>query len=300
MSGRGNIYDLGYRGYEGERLGRRGAIIALLTHSLRTAYGLGRGARSKVVPMGLAVFAVLPALLALGIVALVSQAGPAGDALEAISPIRYSTVFPIIATLVMLFCASQAPELFGRDQRAGVLPLYFTRAVSRDDYAIARLLGMLTAVAAIVVAPQLMLFIGRVLAALDPIDGLREELPNLPTAIAVAFIAVGLFGSVAAAVAASTPRRSYATAAIIAIFVVPSVVAQLFSELVGGPLTQAAVLLSPIELLAGVNSALFDVRSKSDVVRAVDLEAWIYIVAAAVWISVSVAALLRRYRRIVT
>ncbi len=49
----GSIYDLGYRGYEGLRLGRRGAITALLTHSVRTAYGLGRNARSKIVPVGL-------------------------------------------------------------------------------------------------------------------------------------------------------------------------------------------------------------------------------------------------------
>ena len=31
----------------------------------------------------------------------------------------------------MLFCAAQAPELFGRDQRYGVLPLYFSRALTR-------------------------------------------------------------------------------------------------------------------------------------------------------------------------
>lgn len=298
MSGRGNIYDLGYRGYEGTRLGRRGAIGALLTHSLRTAYGLGRGARSKLVPMGLAVFAILPALLALGIVALVSQVGAAGEAIEAISPIRYSTIFPITATLVMLFCASQAPELFGRDQRAGVLPLYFTRAVSRDDYAIARLLGLLLGVAVLVLAPQFILFLGRVLAALDPLEGLRDEAPSLPATIAVAALAVGLLGSVSAAVAASTPRRSYATAAIIAIFVVPSIVAQLLAELAGGAMAQIAILLSPAEVLDGVNSALFGVRPDSDAVGSADLDGGVYIIVALIWIAAAVAMLLRRYRRI--
>ena len=299
MTGRGNIYDLGYRGYEGQRLGRRGAIGALLTHSLRTAYGLGRGARSKLVPMGLAVFAILPALLALGIVALVSQVGQAGEAIEAISPIRYSTIFPLTATLVMLFCAAQAPELFGRDQRAGVLPLYFTRAVSRDDYAIARLLGLLTGVAVLVLAPQLILFLGRVLAALDPFEGLRDELPSLPAVFAVAVLSVGVFGSVAAAVAASTPRRSYATAAIIAVFVVPTIVAQLLAELASGPIAQIAVLLSPGEVLEGVNAVLFDVRSDSDAVLAAGLDGWAYVAAAAAWMVGAIVMLLRRYRRII-
>src|SRR6187455_2179044 len=84
----GSIYDLGYRGYEGPRLGRRGAVVALLTHSLRTAYGLGRGARSKIMPVGLVLLALLPSLLALGIIALISQLGDAGEAMEAISPVR--------------------------------------------------------------------------------------------------------------------------------------------------------------------------------------------------------------------
>ena len=117
----GSIYDLGYRGYEGPRLGRRAAVAALLIHTLRTAYGLGRNARSKVVPVGLAVLAVLPSLLALGVLMLISTLGAPGEAIEAISPIKYATLFPIIASLVFLFCAAQAPELFGRDQGTGVL-----------------------------------------------------------------------------------------------------------------------------------------------------------------------------------
>ncbi len=40
--------------------------------------------------------------------------------------------------LVMLFAAAQGPELFGRDQRYGVLPLYFSRVLTRIDYALAK------------------------------------------------------------------------------------------------------------------------------------------------------------------
>lgn len=298
--GGGSIYDLGYRGYEGPRLGRRGAIAALLIHSVRTAYGLGRGARSKVLPMGLAIFTLLPALLGLGFLALASQIGPAGEAIEAVSPFRYSTLYPIVGTMVMLFCASQAPELFGRDQRAGVLPLYFSRAVSRIDYASARLLGLVTALLVIVLLPYLILFFGRVLVAVDPIDGLAKELPNLPAAVAVALLVGGLIGSIAAAVAAHTPRRSYATAAIIAVFIVPTIVAQLFAELATGPLSQAAVLLSPGDVLEGVNAYLFDIVPDAPAVVAADLDGWVYVVAAAAWLVISVGLLFRRYWTIET
>jgi ABC-2 type transport system permease protein len=94
---------------------------------------MGRSARSKVMPVGLVLLALLPSLLALGIIALIAQLGEAGEAMQAISPIRYATLFPFTAVLVFLFCASQAPELFGRDQRAGVLPLYFSRAPPLDS-----------------------------------------------------------------------------------------------------------------------------------------------------------------------
>ena len=52
-------FDLGYRRYEGRRLGRKGAFLALYMDGVRACFGLGRPARSKVVPVGLLVLALL-------------------------------------------------------------------------------------------------------------------------------------------------------------------------------------------------------------------------------------------------
>lgn len=294
----GSIYDLGYRGYEGPRLGRRGAIVALLTHSVRTAYGLGRSARSKVVPVGIAVLAVLPSLLALGLLMLVSTLGAPGDAIEAISPIQYATLFPLIATLVFLFCAAQAPELFGRDQGTGVLPLYFSRAVGRLDYAAARVLGLYLSLAILVLVPYLVLLIGRVFVAADPIEGLSEEISNVPVALAVGVSVVLLVGSLSAAVAAMTSRRAYSTAAIIGIFLIPNIGASLLIELDTGLVGQIAILLSPADVLDGVNSFFFDAPPDNPAVRQAALDGWVYIVAAVAWIAGTLALLARRYRTI--
>lgn len=294
----GSIYDLGYRGYEGPRLGRRAAIVALFTHSLRTAYGLGRSTRSKVMPVGLVLLAILPSLLALGIIALIAQVGPAGEAVEAISPIRYSTLFPFIAVLVFLFCASQAPELFGRDQRAGVLPLYFSRATSRLDYAAARTLGLFVSVLVLVFAPQALLLVGRVLVAADPVEGLLEELPAVPATVAVGLIVVLVVGSISAATAALTPRRSYATVAIIGIFLIPNIAAALLVELETGLLGQLAILVSPADILDGVNAFLFGVASDNPAVDGAGLDGWVFLVAAFAWTVGSLAVLARRYQRI--
>ncbi len=294
----GSIYDLGYRGYEGVRLGRRGAIGALLTHSLRTAYGLGRSARSKIAPWGLAILAVLPSLLALGLLALISTLGAPGEAIEAISPIKYATLFPMIATVVFLFCAAQAPELFGRDQGTGVLPLYFSRAVGRLDYAAARLLGLYLSLAIFVLVPYVVLLVGRVLVAADPVDGLVDELPTLPVALTVGAAVTVLVGSLSGAVAAMTSRRAYSTAAIIGVFLIPNLAASLLVGLETGVVGQISVLLSPADVLDGFNAFLFDARPENEVVRQADIDGLVYTAATIAWIAGSLAVLARRYRTI--
>jgi ABC-2 type transport system permease protein len=295
-----SIYDLGYRRYGGPRLGRRGAITALATHSLRTAWGLGRNMRSKVVPVGLLGFALLPAVVALGIAAVVSQIGAAGDAIEALSPIKYSSLFPLMATLVMLFCAAQAPELFGRDQRDGILPLYFSRAISRLDYAGARTLGLLGSLAFLVLTPQAILLVGRILAAPVLVDGIADETASLPAIVVAGSLMCLLLGSIAAAVAALTPRRSYATVAIIAVFIIPSIVVALILELADAGLARYAVLLSPGDILDGLNAWLFGVDPDSAVVERARLDGWIYLAGALAWIAGSAIVLVRRYRSIGT
>lgn len=294
----GSIYDLGYRGYEGPRLGRRGAIAALLTHSLRTAYGLGRGARSKVVPMGIAVLAILPSMLALGILMLISTLGAPGEAIEAISPIQYHTLFPMIATLVFLFCAAQAPELFGRDQGAGVLPLYFSRAVGRLDYAAARALGLYLSLLVLVLVPYLVLLVGRVLVAADPLEGLADELPTLPSALAVGLIIAALVASLSGAVASLTSRRAYSTAAIIGIFLIPNIGASMLVALDTGVVGQVSALFSPADVLDGVNAFLFGVSAENITVRRAGNEGWTYLLAAAGWMAGSLVVLAYRYRTV--
>jgi ABC-2 type transport system permease protein len=123
-SATGSIYDLGYRGYDGPRLGRRHAIRALFAHTLKICYGIGRGGRAKLAPIVLGAFATVPAIVGVGVLALARQLGAPSGVVEDASPIQHSTYFGIIGTLVMLFCAAQVPEVLGRDQRYSLLSLY--------------------------------------------------------------------------------------------------------------------------------------------------------------------------------
>ncbi len=293
----GSIYDLGYQAYVGPRLGRRSAVVALFTQTLRSSFGIGRGGRAKIAPFTLAAIAILPAVLAVGFAALAAQAGGGGSLADA-SPIRYETYHGLVAVLIMLFCAAQAPELFGRDQRYGVLPLYFSRVLTRTDYALAKIGGLMAALFLVTVSPYVVLFVGRVLVAADPITGLSNELPQVPRFLLQAALVAGLLGGLASLIAAWTPRRAYATAAIIAIFIIPPIIVALVGGLTNQDLARAIILFSPGDVLDGTNSAIFGSIPDSPVVASLDLPGWLYVAAAAVEIAVAVGLTIRRYLRI--
>ena len=236
----------------------------------------------------------------MGIAAIAAQAGPAGGAIEDASPIRYDSYHGLVSILIMLFCAAQAPELFGRDQRYGVLPLYFSRALTRSDYAVAKVVGLMVTLFAVDVAPYLILFVGRVFVAPDPATGLADEIAAVPRFLLQAILVAGLLGGIASLIAAWTPRRAYATAAIIAVFIIPPIIVAIIANQTSQDLARAIILFSPADILDGVNAAIFESIPDSPVVASVDLPGWTYLAAAAIGILASVGLTIRRYMRIAT
>jgi hypothetical protein len=143
----GSIYDLGYRHYEGARLGRRHAIVVLYLESLRGAFGLGRSAAAKIAPAVLIFFALVPALIQM----LIGALFPGETDL-----IRHDEYYEIVKFILGLYCAAVAPDIAGRDQRNRSLTLYFSRAIKRSDYALSKLAAMTTAMLLITLGPQLL------------------------------------------------------------------------------------------------------------------------------------------------
>mgnify|MGYP001816902215 FL=1 len=142
-----------------------------------------------------------------------------------------------------------------------------------------------------------MLFVGRVLVAPSLVDGLADELPSLPPSIALALIVPGLVGGISSAVSSFTPRRSYATVAIIAVFLISNVAASMIVFFDVGVLRQLVAVASPPDVLDGLNAFLFDVRPENVVVRRAGVDGWVYLVASVAWIGGSLALLGYRYRR---
>ena len=294
----GSIYDLGYRGYEGPRLGRAHAIRSLFLHSLRTAFGIGRGGRAKIAPITVGAMALLPAVALVGILTLASRFGErAEELLIGQAPIAYNTYFATITIPLVLFCAAQAPELFGRDQRHGVLSLYFARALQRTDYAIARIAGFVAALIVLQLLPNALMFGGRVLISPDILDGLRREVAPMPAVLAQVLLSSALLGCLAMVVSAFTPRRAYATAGLIALFLIPSIIAGVVTGLGSSGIGPWLILSSATSALDGTNAVLFNLAPDSFSFF-VSLPDWAYFAAVLAGIAGSLAISIRRFAKI--
>lgn len=288
----GSIYDLGYKRYEGARLGRRHAIWALYIYSVRGVFGIGRSLSSKVGPIGLAIIALLPAVVQLGIAAI------APEDVEVVEPEEY---YGFIEVVLAVFCAVVAPELVGRDQRTQTLSLYFSRALRRQDYALAKFAALVTGMLAITVIPQVIMFVGNGLAANDFGDYLQDKWRDLPSILGSAILLSGFIAGIGLVIAAQTPRRAYSTVAILAAFVLTSAVGASLFEAADQDVGRFALLISPLHVVTGFTLWFFDAAPEvgSELAEA-DLPGIAYAIEAASVALLMLALLLRRYGRIST
>jgi ABC-2 type transport system permease protein len=292
----GSIYDLGYRRYDGPRLGRAHAIRSLIVHSFRTTYGLGRSGRAKAAPVIFGAMAILPAVIIVGGLTIAARFG-FDRQLDDAELIGFNNYYSSVTAIVVLFCAAQAPELFGRDQRHGVLALYFARALRRSDYAVGRLIGFILALLILVLTPMVILFLGRVLLSTDIGQAFGANLPNIPPVVAQGITIAALYGGLSMVVSAYSPRRAYATAGIIALFVLPGLIAGIVISIGSSAVGTWLVLASPNTIIDGTN-ALFFSRSLGEEYFFVAIPGWAFLAAAVLEIAIVTGLILRRFARI--
>ena len=286
----GTIYDIGYRHYDGPRLGRRGAVMAIVGAGLRAVFGLGRSGRSKILPWGTVVLALAPAVVAVAIRVLV------GDIVDLYS---YDNYLWGIGALMPIFVAAQAPELVVNDIRHRVLPLYFSRPIGRFDYAAAKLVALALGLLSITLAPVLVLFIGRILGAEDALGALGDEIGALPAIIGNGVLHAVVLASVGLAISSLAARRAYAAGAVLAVFLVGAVVSATFAES-GIGFEGVAPFLNPFTILDGTREWLFGGTVAESPVAGAGVPLWLYGVATLVLLLGSWAILALRYRRIPT
>jgi ABC-2 type transport system permease protein len=285
----GVIHDIGFRRYDGPRLGRGYLLRALYVESLKGAYGLGRSTKSKIMPMLLLVVVVLPAL----IIALVAGLTDATKL-----PLAYTTYVLDISTAISVFVAAQCPASVSRDLRFKVMPLYFSRPLSRSDYVLAKFAAMATALYVLMALPLVALYVGALLGKLPFWAQTRGVLTGLAGAILFALVLAGI----GLLVASITPRRGFGVAAIIVVLLVLSLVGgtlQGLSTDAGHPaLAGYFGLISPFVLVDGVQVWLFGAQPSSPAGPPGNLGGVVFLLVSLAVVAACYAALQIRYRRV--
>jgi ABC-2 type transport system permease protein len=286
----GNIYDLGYRRYDGARLGRAQAVFTLYVHSLRASFGFGRRTVSKIFPFAFAIIAFLPAAIFLGVNAII----PVEDSDGLWAPEEY---YDLIEYILALFLATTAPELAGRDQRTRTLSLYFSRALSREDYAFAKLAAMTTALLVLTLGPQLLLFFGNGFVGDDVWGYFKATTDEFIPIVLSAFLISLIMSAIGLSIGAYVPRRSYATVAILAIFVIPLGVTGVLIGTADIEVGRWSMLLTPTFVFHGIAYWLFG-TAEVDIFRDADFHGSVYLLAGIAWFAVGTGFMVRRFRQV--
>jgi ABC-2 type transport system permease protein len=276
------IHDLGYQRYTGPRLGRRYAVASLYTHSLRTAFGLGRSAKAKVFP-----WIVVGLAFTIAVVAVVVRSQ---TNVVFISYLRYPDT---VSVPLLLFLAVVAPELVSRDLRTHVLPLYFSRPLGRDDYALAKLAAMVSAAWLLLAGPQTLMLLGGVFSRSDGWRGAWHEFTDYLSGLAYSGIEAVVFASLAILIASLAGRRAVAAATIVGTFLVTAPVVGVLTTF-GTTWRQAAPMFNPVTLVRGVKVELFSADAGLDL----GIYGPMYVAVAVALVIVCATLLVARYRKV--
>ena len=284
------IHNIGYRTYDGPRLGRSYATRSLYSQSLRGAYGLGRSVKSKVLPMLLFVVMCVPA----AIMVAVAVATKAKEL-----PVDYTRYAIIMQAVISLYVASQAPQSVSRDLRFKTVPLYFSRPIETADYVRAKFAALASALFVLTAAPLLVLYVGALLAKLDFADQTEGFGQGL---VSVALLSL-LFAGIGLVIASATPRRGFGIAAVIAVLTISYGAVSTLQAIAEAQNSTGAIawigLFSPVTLIDGVQSAFLGATSAfPGGVGPTNGEGAVYVLLTLGLIAASYGLLIRRYKKV--
>ncbi|WP_053204846.1 ABC transporter permease [Jiangella muralis] len=288
----GVIHDIGYRKYDGPRLGRARVARALYSHSLRGAYGLGRSGRSKVLPMMLLGVMCLVAF----IIAVIANVG-AGITSELVLP--YSAYTFTTQAILTIFVAAQAPVSLSRDLRFRTVPLYFSRPLERSDYVLAKFGGLATALFLLLTAPLLIMYVGALLAEFPA----GRETGDLLLALLGTVVFAVVFAGVGLVVASLTPRRGLGVAAIITVFALSFAAISTLQGIIRYEVGNADLagwlgLLSPVTLVDGFQVWVLDASGRAVAPPPGDAGGVVFVLVTFAAIGACWALLNLRYRKV--
>jgi ABC-2 type transport system permease protein len=287
----GVIHDLGYRRYDGPRLGRAQIVRALTWHSFRSAWGMGRGVKAKILPILTIVAICLPAIAN-------AFAVSRGNA-RLFGYDVYTPQFRVI--VVTIFLAAQAPELVSRDLRSRVLPLYFSRPLREDDYPLAKYLALTGALLVLIELPLLILYVGTIASAKNS-TAVWDETKALIPGLGMGLLWAVLMAAIGLVLASLTGRRAYATGIVAITCFLSWTLSEVLIQVEGGITATSdgarlGGLLSPFTVIDGVRIWLGGTNQGLDPTSLGSFGP-LYGIVAVLMLAASLGGLAARYRKV--
>jgi len=227
--GDARILDRGYRRYEGERLGLRHSFAMVVLHSVQRVLGIKRTIWQKIVPAGSIALAFIPAIVFVGLAALLDE-----DLIEEQILPSYAEYYGFVTAAILVFSAFVAPELLCPDRRTGMIGLYLASPLGRDRYLLAKAAAVGVILSIVTVGPVLLLLVSYVLEGSGP-DGPVAVLTALARVLLGGVAISALHGALSLGVSSFTDRKAVASAGIVVALLVSSVLAGALVEAGGSP-----------------------------------------------------------------
>ncbi len=298
MGHAGTVFDIGYQRYTGPREGRNRARFAVYKDGVRTALGLGRGVRAKVLPwLFIAVLGAIALIMAL-VAGAVDRLIAPGVA-EQLNLPSHSDYYGIASIIFFVFAAVSAPELLCPDRREGVINLYLVRPLTGSDYVMARWAAFFTVMVAVAWLPQMILLIGLSMGDPRPANYLLDNWLDIPQFLAAGVAVAAYTTTLALLTAAFTTRRAYASVFLVGLFVITVPFTTGLASEIGGTVGQWISMFNLTNIPVHVNDVIFgEVSNITSVAPARELSAWILVSWYLLWTLVPAGVLWIRYRRL--
>lgn len=292
----GTIFDIGYQSYTGPREGRNRGRLAVFKDGVRTALGLGRGARAKILPWSfIAILALIALVMALVAGAAVRVAGP--EAAEQLP--SHSDYYGIASIILFVFGAVVAPELLCRDRREGVINLYLVRPLTGTDYIASRWCAFLVVMMAASLLPQIILFTALSMGAPEPVIYLRDNWLDVPKFLTAGIAMAAYVTTLAMLTASFTTRRAYAAVFLVGLFVISTPFTVGLASEIGGSVGQWISMFNLTNIPVHVNDIIFgEVSGITEGAPAGEFPASVLVSWYFAWTLLPAVILWLRYRRL--
>lgn len=217
------IFERGYRRYDGERLGRSASIRAVWLHAFQRMLGLRRPVWAKILPVLVVFISYVPAIVFVGIVALAKNDPSVAQSLPG-----YADYYSHVMLAVLLFTAFGAPDVLCPDRRTGMLGIYLASPLTRDTYLAGKALAVFSGLVLVTTGPQLLLLLANSLQG-SGVGSAGETVLMVLRIVGAGFVVSLLFTTLSLAVSSMTDRKGFATAGIILLLLASGVIASSLS-----------------------------------------------------------------------